>query len=296
VENANFVSTRTAIVRHKTKTPLSILNIISDEISEINLIRDTYLNYFDIDWDKITVSEKFEEDIQKDSFRKIDKDEMQEKIKSKKATLYKFLRKNSTIKLFSQFKRSVKRLIYGFTLFDITQETAKDNFTDFTINEIMESVKQDIEQKIERHTSLKPKWEKINQSIDDIQISVGDIKLYNNKEIIEEVIFNLICNTIEHAFSETFTDVKININVSDNENETIIKYSNNGVPIECDPIDSIFDKTYTTKENKDDKSGEGLHGCQFLIEKILDGKINVSCQKNNDNERVLFTIKLNKYI
>ena len=91
----------------------------------------------------------------------------------------------------------------------------------------------------------------------EIELKLASIppnaKIYADQKLIEQVIINLINNSI-HALSDAFHG-QIQLSCSVSANNTILMVKDNGKGIEENIMDQIFIPFYTTKKNG---SGIGL--------------------------------------
>ena len=90
------------------------------------------------------------------------------------------------------------------------------------------------------------------------------IIIYVDALLIKQVLVNLIDNAIKH----TDEDSKIEISIEKNENNIIFKVCDDGGGIEESNIKNIFDKFYTTSDNKNIEKrgiGLGLSICKSIV-------------------------------
>lgn len=125
------------------------------------------------------------------------------------------------------------------------------------------------------------KNKKINVST---HINPQDLIVFSDKDLLEQVIINLILNSIEALI--TIENAQIIINAYSNENnKNIIEITDNGRGIDPEIIDKIFIPFYTTKENG---SGIGLSLSRQIL-KQQGGNITVRSEKGKGTT---MTIKL----
>lgn len=84
-----------------------------------------------------------------------------------------------------------------------------------------------------------------------------DIMIIGNKEKIEQVIFNLLINSIQHAEKEIILSVK------KLKKEVRISIENDGRKIKEENLKKIWDKYFTTREKG---TGLGLYVCKEILE------------------------------
>ncbi|GAW97693.1 hybrid sensor histidine kinase/response regulator [Colwellia marinimaniae] len=102
-------------------------------------------------------------------------------------------------------------------------------------------------------------------------IQSENLNLVANKEILWQIFFNLIENSIIHGF-ENITEGTIHINIVADEDELIINYQDSGCGISVEKTSKIFEPFYTSMRSK--KSlGLGLCIISNLINHNLQGRI-----------------------
>ncbi|MCX6237845.1 MAG: HAMP domain-containing sensor histidine kinase [Bacteroidia bacterium] len=119
----------------------------------------------------------------------------------------------------------------------------------------------------------------------DIVVEKTLNEIYADKNLINQVVVNLINNAID-ALLQIEDQRKILIELSANrDNRVIIKISNNGPAIPAEIQEKIFIPFYTTKENG---SGIGLSLSRQIM-RSLKGSISVV---SNDQEDTVFTLEI----
>ena len=96
---------------------------------------------------------------------------------------------------------------------------------------------------------------------------------------MNRVFDNIIQNSIKYA---NVKNLEIEICAHDKENEVEIEIKDNGIGIDDDKLEKIFDEFYRGDESRTnsniDGNGIGLYVCKYIVEKHK-GKI----EANNDN-------------
>ncbi len=116
---------------------------------------------------------------------------------------------------------------------------------------------------------LERKWQ---EKKIDLQISLDELNVTANEEMLKQVWINLLDNAIKFSLEGG----TININLF-KDNNLVFKISNGGTTIKEEDYQKIFDKFYRTKEAKADGHGVGLSVVKKIIE-LHRGKINVNSQ------------------
>ena len=115
-----------------------------------------------------------------------------------------------------------------------------------------------------------------------------ELLIYGFENEFKQVLLNLINNAknkIVENFKDSEKDGKIDINIERCASYNRIEIIDNGGKIDEKIINSIFDPYFTTKESG---TGLGLYMAKVIIEDKMRGIIKV----RNENENVIFTIKL----
>ncbi len=103
-----------------------------------------------------------------------------------------------------------------------------------------------------------------------------------NKAQIEQVLFNFLTNSIQHAEKEIILSVK------EFEKEVKISIENDGKEIKEDDVKKVWGKYFTTRENG---TGLGLYVCKEILDRH-NSKYNI--ENTLTGVRINFTLK--KYI
>ncbi|MDL2278407.1 hybrid sensor histidine kinase/response regulator [Parabacteroides sp. OttesenSCG-928-G07] len=97
-----------------------------------------------------------------------------------------------------------------------------------------------------------------------LDLSVDNLVVSIDKEAYTKILSNLFTNAIKYAFSQ----VNINLHVSDDKQAFIIDFINDGQPIRKEDQGKIFEPFYRIKEHElKPGTGLGLSLSRFLIEK-----------------------------
>ena len=122
----------------------------------------------------------------------------------------------------------------------------------------------------------------LNKNIDlDIIIddSYGTVKITSS---ISQVILNLL-NNAKDSFEDDSKRKEIKLQLTSNEYGLEIECCDNGKGVDEEIKDKIFDPYFTTKEKKQG-TGIGLYMSKEIVQKVFDGKINLSSRKYSRSE------------
>lgn len=130
---------------------------------------------------------------------------------------------------------------------------------------------------------------KIEHKNIELNLDIDDVNAIVNEGLMEQVWINIIENAIKYSNQNGMLD----ISVKKNNEEIIVKIKDNGIGIEENELEHIFNKFYKIdKSSSSPGNGLGL----ALAKKIVDlheGKIEV---KSKINEGTEFTIELKKQV
>ncbi len=116
-----------------------------------------------------------------------------------------------------------------------------------------------------------------------------DTNILGYKNEFSQVILNILSNAKDILIERKIENPKIDIEVKNGDNYSIIKIHDNAGGVKDDILDKIFDPYFTTR-HKTQGTGIGLYMAKNIIERNMSGFINV---KNIENG-ALFTIKVLK--
>lgn len=147
-------------------------------------------------------------------------------------------------------------------------------------NRISVNLKKDLTNIIQTRLILAQKVNDINVNIDIEEITVSVCNLF------KQVLINLIDNAIEHAqCSNIYISAKEKM-----QDKIVIKIEDDGVGVQNNEYEKIFEKHYKRKNSKG--TGLGLYFSRFIVEKYLD-QIYAS---KSEYDGLCFTIELDKNI
>ena len=116
-----------------------------------------------------------------------------------------------------------------------------------------------------------------------------DTNILGYKNEFSQVILNILSNAKDILIERKIENPKIDIEVKNGDNYSIIKIHDNAGGVKDDILDKIFDPYFTTR-HKTQGTGIGLYMAKNIIERNMSGFINVK----NIGNGALFTIKVLK--
>lgn len=164
------------------------------------------------------------------------------------------------------------------------------------------------EKMIEFSEKITPEYEKINfndlfkKIISGIELKFeqknikinydyfGDEKIYIDKFLIIQIIYNLLNNSYKYTESSGKVDIEVNI-----KNDIVINIEDTGIGIESQEIDKIFEAYYRGKSSEDiNGEGLGLFNVKRNIN-ALDGDIKIDSKvKKGTNVTLIIPKKIKK--
>lgn len=165
------------------------------------------------------------------------------------------------------------------------------NFMSHTIDDFRNFFK--VSKQKERFSLVSSITESINllkESFKNLDINLElnykrDFKIQSYKGELSQVIFNLLNNAKDEFIRKEIKTAKISIDLTKEDKNIIIKISDNAGGIDENIIKKIFEPYFTTKEKG---LGIGLYMSKIIIEKNMEGKLEVK----NINNGVEFSIYL----
>ena len=128
---------------------------------------------------------------------------------------------------------------------------------------------------------------KIEHKNIELNLEIDDVNAIVNEGLMEQVWINIIENAIKYSNQNGILD----ISVKNNGEEIIVKIKDNGIGIEEEELEHIFNKFYKIdKSASSPGNGIGLELAKKIVD-LHEGKIEV---KSKINEGTEFTIELKK--
>ena len=135
--------------------------------------------------------------------------------------------------------------------------------------------------------NLKNLFDKISLSLNEEELklftikSIKTVEIYSDKNILEQVILNILKNAFQAFENTNHSDKKVLINVNVIKNNKVnITISDNGCGIARENLENIFTPFFTTKEKG---TGLGLSVSKRLIE-LLGGTISIKSENRKGTE------------
>jgi len=114
-------------------------------------------------------------------------------------------------------------------------------------------------------------------------------KFFSFESELTQVLLNLINNAIDALLENKIKDPRITIEIYEQENQHILKLSDNGDGVPEDIIDTIFEPYFSTKLQKNG-TGLGLYMSKVIVEEHCKGSLTVK----NNTQGVSFFVHLDK--
>ena len=118
---------------------------------------------------------------------------------------------------------------------------------------------------------------------------IEDSEVLGYKNEYSQVVLNVISNAKDILLERKIENPYINIEIKTGENFSIVKIRDNAGGVKNEILDKIFDPYFTTR-HKTQGTGIGLYMAKNIIERNMNGFINV----RNCKDGALFTIKVPK--
>jgi len=122
--------------------------------------------------------------------------------------------------------------------------------------------------------SLRPTLKRTQISV-NVECNTA-LEISVNAGAISQILTNLILNSVKHGFSDSAKG-SILIEAYEKNNNIIIRYRDDGVGIDDEGLQLLFEPFYTTKRGEGG-SGLGTHLVYNLVTSSLKGKITVKSQ------------------
>ena len=167
--------------------------------------------------------------------------------------------------------QELSKTIDDFRNFFRPEKTAEEIFAKDIINEAMKVIGKSLE----------------NNNIDVVLELQESKKIKTYSRELMQVLINIINNTKEVLVERKIDKKKISINLKENGNFLVFDICDNGGGVNEKIIDKVFEPYFTTKGDKNG-TGLGLYMSKTIVEKHLEGSINVE----NIDDGACFRIKI----
>ncbi len=172
----------------------------------------------------------------------------------------------------ANLKRAAE-LVFRFkrTSIDRSAHTMRDFMLSEVIDDVLASMRN-----ILKHSSVK------------LQVNCSEqLKLHGTPGLLEQVLTNLIDNSLKHGFGPSQNQGEIHIDVeSKPDNLILIRFRDNGLGMEEHIRQKIFEPFFTTKHNQGG-SGLGLYIIYNIITQQLHGTIHVESTLESGTEFII---------
>ena len=131
----------------------------------------------------------------------------------------------------------------------------------------------------------------LHNTLDNKNIKVDIIikanpQIYGYKNEYSQVLMNLISNAKDVLVERKIHNPKIVVKIYQDEEYCITEVSDNAGGVKVEPITKVFESFFTFE--KKDGTGIGLFMSKLIVEKNMDGKLEV----HNNEDGACFTIKI----
>jgi len=128
---------------------------------------------------------------------------------------------------------------------------------------------------------------KLIQKAIKVELSCSvDFNIFGQPGRFDQLITNLIINSVAHAFDDSISDALISITVARTvDNLICVRYADNGKGMESSEVDKIFEPFFTT--SRTDGTGLGMYICHSIAVNDMHGHIR--CESSLGNG-ILFEI------
>lgn len=173
----------------------------------------------------------------------------------------------------------VEKVEYISNVIDIYMDFLKEKkeFRNINIKEIIEKTIKLVEISLQFHSI------KLITNLDEFE----DFKIYTIPGELQEVLINLINNSIDSLVETSKLEKIIYVNVFKYEKDFTIEIEDTGNGIKEKDIDKIFNQYFTSKDKKGG-TGLGLYICKCIVENDLNGKIKAS----NGKDGAIFSVTI----
>lgn len=157
-----------------------------------------------------------------------------------------------------------------------------DGFRDF-FNPDKQKRKFEIKRSIEK--AIKLIMNRIETENITLNIDATDELVYGVETELEQVILNIVNNSVDAFVERQLENREINISVLSKQEFTILILEDNAGGVETDKLEKLFDPYYTTKSTG---TGTGLYMVKLVIKNSFGGDLKV----NNSSKGLRYIIAL----
>lgn len=125
-----------------------------------------------------------------------------------------------------------------------------------------------------------------NQNV-NLNLTLSSEDVYGLESELEQVVLNVINNSVDAFNEKQIKDRKIDIQVASKDNYTILIMEDNALGVKEEILEKLFDPYFTTKEHG---TGTGLYMVKLVIKNSFQGNLKVA----NTNEGLRYMIALPK--
>ncbi|WP_108061663.1 ATP-binding protein [Poseidonibacter lekithochrous] len=172
---------------------------------------------------------------------------------------------NETSSLLSRTLHYASGLIKSFKQISVDQVT--NDIREIQIKDYIEEVF------LTNHNKLKLVPAKVTIEAND------DLVIKTSPGVISQIINNLIQNSIKHGFDNYKGEAQISVCIEEKDENLIIEYEDNGIGINEDIKEKVFEPFVTTKRNSGG-TGLGLNIVYNLIIQKLKGSLEMTSTEN----------------
>ena len=135
------------------------------------------------------------------------------------------------------------------------------------------------------NTSIKLLGNQFKVNEISLNLKVEDEKVYGNETELEQVILNIINNSIDVFKEREIKNREINITVFSKQSYTILIMEDNAGGVKLETLEKLFDPYFTTKSNG---TGTGLYMVKLVVKNSFQGDLKV----NNSEHGLRYIIAL----
>ncbi len=127
------------------------------------------------------------------------------------------------------------------------------------------------------NTSIKLLGNQFEVNKIELNVDVSEEEVYGNETELEQVILNIINNSIDAFKEREIENRKVNISVLSKQSYTILIMEDNAGGVKLETLEKLFDPYYTTKANG---TGTGLYMVKLVIKNSFGGDLKIANTKD----------------